>query len=78
MPRIKSDEIIARLKSIEDKVDDLSFSTVKQWLAAVGIGIVIAAIPMLFQNAELAAIMWAVGFIMAILARFLRRQHGKL
>jgi uncharacterized membrane protein YjjP (DUF1212 family) len=77
MPRTKKDETLTRLRRIEDKVDNLTHSSIKQWLAALGFGIMIASVAMMFQNVGVSIMMFVVGGIMAALARFLPRQRGK-
>jgi Flp pilus assembly protein TadB len=67
MPR---DEILIRLKSIEEKLDKSERRAQWQWMYGLGIGLMIASLAVLPLNVWGAVVMFIVGYLLMLFALY--------
>lgn len=77
MPQIKRDEILTKLTHIEDKVDELRFSSISMWLAAFGFGLIINLVPIAQQDLIIRWWFGGVGLLLILIARLMLKPKKR-
>lgn len=69
----QKDDIKTMLERIEKKIDQSKQSSIRQWVASFGFGLMIASISLLKQDAILAVAMFIAGLIFVLLSTYVKK-----
>lgn len=73
---MSNNEILTRLKRIEDKLDKSKKVAEKQWLYNLGFAAMIASLGVLQYNVWGAVFVFIAGYLLMILSSFEKKKHS--
>ena len=64
-----------QLDRIEDKIDEINRSTYKQWVWALGLGVIIASAGLVMQTVWLGVVLFILGYLLLVLPIDFLKKH---
>ena len=73
MAQTKTGEILTRLERIEKKIDQSKLTSIRQWVASFGFGIMIASVSIVMQDTWLGGLMPLGGLGLVLLSNYVKK-----